>query len=82
MKLQDDELSRRLKQVFAKSLNTPESSITEELSYRGNQIKWDSILHMGLIAAIENEFDIMLETQDIIDMASFKKAKEIIRTYL
>ena len=38
---------------------------------------WDSVGHMGLIAAIEEAFDIMMETEDIIDLSSFEKGKEI-----
>lgn len=39
---------------------------------------WDSIGHMGLIAALEDSFEIMLEADDIIDMSSFEKGKEIL----
>ncbi len=33
---------------------------------------------MRLIAAIESEFDVMLETDDILDMSDFQKALEIL----
>jgi acyl carrier protein len=36
---------------------------------------------MALISAIETEFDIMLETDDLIDMSSFLKAMEILKKY-
>ena len=39
---------------------------------------WDSVGHMGLIAALEDAFDIMLDTDDIIDFDSFEKGKEIL----
>jgi len=39
---------------------------------------WDSVGHMGLIAKIEVTFDIMMETEDIIDLSSFEKGKEIL----
>ncbi len=39
---------------------------------------WDSIGHMGLIAALEDSFEITLEVDDIIDMSSFEKGKEIL----
>jgi len=42
---------------------------------------WDSVGHMGLIATIEETFDIMLEMDDIIDFSSFNKGKEILRKY-
>ena len=42
---------------------------------------WDSVGHMGLMANIEEKFDIMLETEDIIAFSSYEKGKEIVRKY-
>jgi len=42
---------------------------------------WDSVGHMQLIAALEEAFDIMLDTEDIIDFSSFEKGKEILKKY-
>ena len=42
---------------------------------------WDSVGHMQLIAALEETFDIMLDTDDIIDFSSFEKGKEILKKY-
>lgn len=58
-------------------------SVTDEeavgLEYQGIE-DWDSVGHMGLIAAIEDAFDIMMDTDDIIDLSSFEKGKEILTT--
>jgi acyl carrier protein len=48
-----------------------------ELTYQSVE-GWDSVGHMGLIASIEEAFDIMLETDDIIDFSSYEKGKEIL----
>jgi len=42
---------------------------------------WDSVGHMSLIAALEDAFDIMMETDDIIDLSSYEKGKEILAKY-
>jgi acyl carrier protein len=39
---------------------------------------WDSVGHMSLIAVLEDSFDIMMETEDIIDLSSYEKGKEIL----
>jgi acyl carrier protein len=44
--------------------------------------QWDSVAHMALVAALEQEFDCMLEMDDIIDMSSYSKALEIMRNYV
>ena len=47
----------------------------------GQSKSWDSVGHMTLIAALEDAFDIMMEMDDIIDLSSFEKGKEILRKY-
>lgn len=39
---------------------------------------WDSVGHMSLVAALEDAFDIMLDTDDIIDFNSYEKGKELL----
>ena len=39
---------------------------------------WDSVGHMTLIAALEDAFDIMMDTDDIIDLSSYEKGMEIL----
>ncbi len=39
---------------------------------------WDSVGHMGLVAALEDAFEIMMDTDDIIDFSSYEKGKEIL----
>ena len=43
--------------------------------------EWDSIGHMALVAALEDEYKISFETDDIIDFSSFKKGIEILKKY-
>lgn len=42
---------------------------------------WDSVGHMTLVAALEDAFDISLDTDDIIDLSSFEKGLEILAKY-
>lgn len=63
-------------ETFVKSLEiSPEQ--TKGLEYQSIDA-WDSVGHMVLMAAIEEAFDIMLETDDIIDFNSFEKGMEIL----
>jgi acyl carrier protein len=73
-------MNPRFRQLFAETLNIPIEQVTDELTY--NSIRqWDSIAHMALVAAIDAEYDTMLETEDVIDMSSVKKAREILKKY-
>lgn len=72
--------TERLKVVFAEALGLPADKITDDLAY--NSIKeWDSTAHMILVAALEDTFEVMLDTDDIIDMSSVAKAREILKKY-
>ena len=57
-----------------------EPSVLKTLKYQDIE-SWDSIGHMGLIAALEDEFGIMMDTDDIIDFNSFEKGIEILSKY-
>ncbi|MBQ8172200.1 MAG: acyl carrier protein [Oscillospiraceae bacterium] len=50
------------------------------LEYQGIAA-WDSVGHMNLIALLEDAFDIMMDTDDIIDLSSYEKGKEIMAKY-
>ncbi len=66
---------QKLLDTFAAALGV--TSVTMELQY--NTIpEWDSVAHMILVAQIEEAFDVMLDTDDIIDMSSPAKATEIL----
>lgn len=62
--------------VFVEAFSVSVEQI-EKLEYQGIEA-WDSVGHMGLIAALEDAFDIMMDTDDIIDFSSFEKGKEIL----
>lgn len=71
---------QKLREIFAESLGIEMSQVTEELTY--NTIpEWDSIAHMALISEIDDQFDTMLDTDDVLDMSTFAKAKEILTKY-
>jgi len=66
-----------LKGTFVDVIGVDPATDFNSLVY-GSTVGWDSVAHMALIAAIEGVFDIMLPTDDVIDMSSFSKAKEIV----
>jgi acyl carrier protein len=65
--------------VFITNLKVEETELNK-LRYQDPAI-WDSVGHMGLIAALEEAFDIMIDTDDIIDFSSYLKGKEILKKY-
>ena len=72
--------NQRLYECFAKALSIPVEQVNDALAY--NSItQWDSVAHMGLVAELEQVFKVMFNTDDIIDMSSVTKAREILQKY-
>ena len=66
-----------LTDAFSQGLGIDSSLVNDELAY--NTIpEWDSTAHMILISELESRFDVMLDTDDIIDMSSVAQAKQIL----
>ena len=70
----------KYKAAFKEAFEIDDSVITDELAYESIP-EWDSVGHMRLMAAVEDAFDIMLETEDILDFGTFGKGKEILLKY-
>ncbi|OOB80293.1 MAG: acyl carrier protein [Epulopiscium sp. Nuni2H_MBin003] len=68
--------AKKYLKIFVDVLEVAEDKVLN-LNYR-DVPAWDSVGHMTLIAEIESEFDVMLDTEEIIDFNSFEKGKEIL----
>lgn len=69
----------KYKNAFMEGLEIGEEGL-EGLVFEGIP-EWDSVGHMGLVACLEEAFDIMLETDDIIELDSFQKGIETLKKY-
>ena len=69
----------KYKQAFIESFNVDESQLFT-LNYQDIS-KWDSVGHMGLIALLEEYFQIMMDAEDIVDFSSYKKGLKILIKY-
>ncbi len=69
----------KYRNAFVEGLGVSED-IVDGLTFQA-VTEWDSVGHMGLIAALEEAFDIVFDTDDIVDFSSFEKGKEILAKY-
>ena len=66
--------------IFIESLSIEQDKFHQDIKY--NEIpEWDSIGHMTLISGLEEGFNISMETDDIIELSSFKKGIEVLKKY-
>ena len=70
----------KYKKTFIQCLSIEKKDFKDSIEY--NEIpEWDSIGHMTLISGLEEEFNISIDTDDIVDFSSFKKGREILEKY-
>ena len=70
----------KYEKVFIECFGVSKAKLKKDLKY--NTIsKWDSVGHMGMIAKLEETFNITLEMDDIIDFSSFSTGKKILKKY-
>jgi len=66
--------------AFKESFEIEQSDLKDELEY--NTIEtWDSIGHMQLMAELEDSFDIMIDTDDILTFGTYAIGIEILKKY-
>ncbi len=70
----------KFNEIFATALAVPAEQITDELEYQGIP-EWDSMSHMILMTELESAYAITIETQDMLDMTSVPKVKELLAKY-
>lgn len=70
----------KLEHCFREALDLPFQTEVTTLAYQEHP-SWDSVAHMRLVAAIETAFDIMMETDEILDMSTFEKARKIVEAH-
>ena len=76
--MQVDNLTK-YKKAFAETFEIDPDGVTT-LEYMSIE-QWDSVGHMSLISNLEDTFDIMMDMDDIIDFASYRKGIEILSKY-
>ncbi len=70
-----------IKQVMALMLKIDISKINDKSSM-DNILNWDSLRHMNLILALEDEFKISIPDEDVGNITSFKLIKLVLEEQL
>jgi acyl carrier protein len=69
-----------LKEAFATAIGLTGTADWHSVAY-GTTNGWDSMAHMQLVTDLENRFNIMLSTDEVISLSSFDKAKQIVESH-
>jgi len=71
-------VENRIKKVFAAVFGVDIVSISEDSS-PDSIANWDSLRHMNLIVALEEEFGIEFDEEEIMDMLNYNLLSSMIR---
>ena len=69
----------KITQILAIVLEVPTEQI-DEASSPDTIVSWDSIKHMNLVIALEEEFDIEFTDNEIIEMMNYKLICNIVQS--
>lgn len=70
----------KLNNIFCEVFSVEASALTSEFN-KCTVEGWDSVHQLSLTSAIEDEFDIMLDAEDILEFTSYDNAKTILAKY-
>lgn len=70
----------KYKEVFINVFEVDESELSDSFTFKDTE-KWDSLAHMTLITELEDAFDIMFDTEDILHFGSFGNGVKILKKY-
>jgi len=67
----DDDISQKLTQIFQLVFELPDNTDMSKIR-RINVARWDSLANVTLVTALESEFGIKLDAQDIERLTSYQ----------
>ena len=70
----------KLNNIFCEVFSVDVSVLNAEFN-KDNVDGWDSIHQLSLTSGVEDEFDIMLDGEDILSFTSYEIAKDILKKY-
>lgn len=66
--------------IFMNIFNVDAEDLNDTFNFKDVE-KWDSLTHLTLISELENAFDIMFETDDILHFGGYVNGMKILARY-
>lgn len=70
----------KLNNIFVEVFGVEPSALTSDFK-KENVEAWDSIHQLSIVTAMEEEFDLLFDPEDIIALDSYEAAKGIMEKY-
>ena len=70
----------KLNSIFCEVFGVDVSALNAD--FNKNSVEgWDSVHQLSLTSSVEDEFDIMLDAEDILEFTSYDNAKKVLTKY-
>lgn len=66
--------------IFKEVFGVEDSELNENFTFKDVE-KWDSLTHLTLISELEDAFDVLFETEDILHYGGYLNGIEILKKY-
>jgi acyl carrier protein len=63
--------------IFVSVLGVDSSVLNDSFTFKAVP-QWDSVAHLSLISELEDTFDVMFESEDILHYGSYENGKKIL----
>ena len=63
---------------FTSIFGVKEEDLNDDFTFK-DVAQWDSVAHLSLITELEDEFDILFDSDDILHFGSYENGKTILR---
>jgi len=71
-------MNDNLKQIFISILNLPKDQVDDSISTKTCQ-RWDSIAHINLMLAVEQQYDSFFTPEEMQEMTSYHKIVSVLK---
>ena len=75
------EMEEKLRQIISQILRVDLEAVNENLSPDSTS-NWDSLAHMNLVVALEEEFNVKFDDMQIVQMVNYEAIKLILKEVL
>lgn len=71
---------KKYEQIFVDVFSVDVTDLGESFTFQ-SQETWDSLAHLDLIAELEDSFDVLFDSEDILNYGSYLNGKNILQRY-
>jgi len=70
----------KYEKVFCETFEVAKSQLNEQFTFKEIE-EWNSMIHISLVASLEDEFDVLFDAEDVLNWESYLNGIKILEKY-